>query len=170
LKDVKHTKVLDNVLIENNGQLDDMFNKIISEGGEGVILRNKDSVYKFGRSTIKEQGLLKIKPFETFDAKIIGITERFENTGESFKNELGNSVKHNFKDNKISTGMAACFIVEYKEQEVKPVITGSEAFRKEIWENKESYIGKMIEYKGMLVGAKEVPRHPVFLRFREDRD
>jgi len=28
----------------------------------------------------------------------------------------------------------------------------------------------MIEYKGMLVGSKDVPRHPVFERFREDRE
>jgi len=27
----------------------------------------------------------------------------------------------------------------------------------------------MIEYKGMLVGAKDVPRHPVMIRFREDK-
>ena len=40
----------------------------------------------------------------------------------------------------------------------------------EIWKNKESYIGRWIQYKGMMVGAKSVPRHPVMERFREDRD
>lgn len=42
--------------------------------------------------------------------------------------------------------------------------------KKEVWENKEKYIGKYIEYKGMLVGAKDLPRHPIFIRFREDKD
>jgi hypothetical protein len=28
----------------------------------------------------------------------------------------------------------------------------------------------MIEYKGMLVEAKDVPRHSVFIRYREDKD
>ena len=42
-------------------------------------------------------------------------------------------------------------------------------FRKEIWENQKKYIGKTIEFKGMLVGAKDLIRHPVFLRFRSDK-
>jgi len=42
--------------------------------------------------------------------------------------------------------------------------------KEEVWKNKEKYIGRIIEYKGMLVGAKDVPRHPTFVRFREDKD
>ena len=34
-----------------------------------------------------------------------------------------------------------------------------------VWTTREQYKGRVIEYKGMLVGAKDVPRHPVFLRF-----
>jgi hypothetical protein len=37
-----------------------------------------------------------------------------------------------------------------------------------IWNNRDKYIGKMIEYKGLEVGAKNVPRHAVFVRFRDD--
>ena len=42
--------------------------------------------------------------------------------------------------------------------------------KEEVWKNKESYIGRYIQYKGMLVGAKDVPRHPTFERFRNDKD
>jgi len=41
--------------------------------------------------------------------------------------------------------------------------------KEEVWKNRCQYIGVMIEYKGMLVGSKDLPRHPVFLRFRGDK-
>ena len=53
---------------------------------------------------------------------------------------------------------------------MKVSITGLEEFRREIWTNKETYIGKIMEVKGMLIGSKDVLRHPTFVRFREDRD
>ena len=165
-------------------EIEDAFEICLHEGYEGLILKDPKGKYKFGRGTIKEALCFKVKPFETFDAKIIGVKERFENTNESFKNELGRSTKRNTLDAKQGTGIASCFIVKYLKKykahenpigysdyyEIKPVITGTEEFRKEIWDNKESYIGKMIEYKAMMIGAKDVPRHPIFLRFREDRD
>ena len=40
----------------------------------------------------------------------------------------------------------------------------------EVWANKESYVGKWITYKAMVVGSKDVPRHAVMLRFREDKE
>ena len=40
----------------------------------------------------------------------------------------------------------------------------------EIWKNRESYLGRWIEYRGMLVGAKDLPRHPTMTRFRNDKD
>lgn len=157
-------------IVNSKEEVENLYEAALNNDCEGLILKNPKGRYKFARATIKENLSYKVKPYEDFDAKIIGVTERQENTGESFTNELGASVKHNYKDNKEGLGIAACFIVDYNGHEVKPTITGSEEFRKEIWENRESYIGKTIEYKGMMVGSKDKPRHPTFLRFREDKD
>ena len=54
------------------------------------------------------------------------------------------------------------------DQKVSLAMTDEE--KEEVWKNRESYIGRMIEFRGMLVGAKDLVRHPVFVRFREDRD
>ena len=45
----------------------------------------------------------------------------------------------------------------------------SDEEKEDIWSKRSTYIGKTIEYKGMLIGAKDVPRHPVMIRFREDK-
>jgi DNA ligase-1 len=150
-------------------EVEEMFEDALINGFEGLILKSPTSKYKFGRTTFKSGDGYKVKPFITIDSKIISVEERFENTSESYTNELGLSQKHNFKDNKESTGIAACFVVIYDGFEQRVMITGNEDFRKEIWQNKENYIGKMIEFKGMIVGSKERIRHPVFIRFREDK-
>lgn len=162
-------------------ELDEMFKEALNKGYEGLIIKKLDGKYKFGRSTKKEGLLLKYKPFVTYDAKIFAIIERFKNTNESFKNELGESTKRNTVDAKEPTGIASAFIVKWDkvvnnsegyaviENHLKVTLNGTEDFRREIWKNKDKYEGKMIEFKGMDVGAKEVPRHPVFVRFREDK-
>jgi hypothetical protein len=42
--------------------------------------------------------------------------------------------------------------------------------KEKVWKEKDSYIGKTIEYKAMLVGSKDLPRHPVYIRMRPDKD
>ncbi len=156
--------------LKSADELDTAFKDVLEQGYEGLILRTKDSPYKCGRSTENEGFLLKIKPFVSFDAKVIEVVERMENLNESHKNELGRSFKRNTVDMKKGTGIAAVFKVMYKGVEGGVTITGDEEFRREIWEHKEDYIGKMIEWKAMVVGMKDFPRHSTFLRFRKDRD
>lgn len=163
-------KIVQQIPLENTGDLETAFNKALKEEYEGLIIRSINSPYKCGRSTVNEGYLLKVKPFLSFDAEIIEVIERMENLNESKTNELGRSFKRDTKDDKRGTGIASVFRVMYKDKELGVTITGDEEFRTEIWKNRESYIGKMIEYKAMLVGSKDVPRHPNFMRFREDRE
>ena len=156
-------------VVNSKEEVEAMFENALENGYEGLILKSKTGKYKFGRYSYKSGDAYKVKPFITIDAKIIRVEERFENTAESFTNELGRTQHHNFKDEKKSTGIAAVFVVMYNEMEQKVCLTGTEDFRREIWENQKSYIGKMIEFKGMTVGGKDLIRHPVFLRFRSDK-
>ena len=160
-------KYIEQTKVQEQAEIEAIFDSEISKGGEGVIIRNPDMPYKFGRSTAKEQSLLKMKPFVTFDSKVISIQERMENTIESETNELGHSFKRRFQENMVPTGIASTATVTYEDTTVDVVFTGDEDFRREIWTNRDKYIGKYLEYKCMLVGSKDRPRHPVFLRFRE---
>ena len=46
----------------------------------------------------------------------------------------------------------------------------TKALRKEIWNNKDSYVGKLIKYKYQPSGQKDLPRFPSWLGFRDERD
>ena len=61
-------KVLSPVTINSLDQLADLESAYLSEGAEGVMLRDFTRGYKYGRSTLREQRLDAIKRFEDSEA------------------------------------------------------------------------------------------------------
>lgn len=165
-----NAKVINTVQANSKEKVQELFEQELNRGAEGLVLRSLYGKYKFGRVTIKEGNAYKMKPYMTFDAKVIGFTERFENLNESFKNELGHSTKRNTKDAKKGTGILGVFTVQLGDSVQEVTATGTEEFRREIWENQSKYLGKMLEFKGMAYGKKDKIRHPTFLRWRTDKD
>lgn len=144
----------------------------LQEGYEGLIIRHPRSVYKCGRISVRSGNGYKLKPYRTFDATIAGFIQATEVRPDAQKriNELGFSQTSKKKDDRIPVDRVAAFIVDYEGKELKVVYAATDTEREQAYKQQDSLMGKMIEYKGMLVGAKDLPRHPVFLRFREDRD
>jgi len=160
-----HVHIVEQVLIANSTELMDMYNDSIDEGYEGLILRHPDSPYKCGRCTMKEGYMYKMKPMEEFIGTVKGIVQatRVDEQAVKTVNELGRSVTSKKKGDRIPIPMAAAFLTEHEGHDVKVTIGGTEAFRKHIWEFKDDYIGGRIKYKGMLIGSKDVPRHPILV-------
>lgn len=158
-------------VVDSVEEINELFSKALEQGYEGLILRDPKSPYKFGRSTLNEENCLKVKPFETFDARVIGVEQStvVNPDAEKTTNELGRSVTSKKKDDRILIEKASAFWVEYDEHKLKVSLAMPDVEKEEVWKNKESYIGRMIEYKGMQIGAKDVPRHPTFIRYREDK-
>jgi len=149
------------------------YEEALDWGCDGLILRDPNGKYKFGRGTVKEGLIYKMKPYQTFDAKIIDVIQATEvrEGAEKKINELGRSVTSKKKDDRVLIEKASAFVVIYKGKELKVTIAMTDEGKEEVWKNRKKYIGRTIEYKGMLVGMKEdgLPRHPVFLRFRNDK-
>lgn len=172
LKGQKFTEILAQRYMTNYEAIGLYFKEALDWGCDGLILRNPISRYKFGRATSKENLIYKLKPFQTFDAKIIDVIQGTEVNPEADKktNELGYSVTSKKKGDRILVERACDFVVKYNDKDLKVSIAMTNEEKAEVWKNRKQYIGRMIEYKGMLVGAKDLPRHPVFLRFRNDKE
>jgi len=158
--------------VSSKEEIEAYFDKVLKDNYEGLILRSLDGRYKCGRGTIKEGIIYKVKPFRTFDAKIIDVIQSTEVNEDAEKkmNELGRSVTSKKKNDRHLIDKASAFLVNYEDKELKVTLAMTDEEKEEVWKNKENYIGRTIEYKGMLVGAKDVPRHPVMIRFRNDKD
>ena len=166
--------VLPQQLIETPMQLKEFENTTINLGYEGVILRNPNAPYKFGKSTISEGYLLKIKRFEDAEATIVGYKEEMFNGNEATISEIGKTKRSSHSANKTGKGTLGAWIV-----------TGLTAFpgvsfqigtgmndndKKNFWIHRDEYIGKIVKYKYFTVGTKIAPRHPIFLGFRNPLD
>ena len=159
------------VIVNSKEEVEKLFKTALDDDYEGLILKDPAGPYKMGRSTLKEEYMLKVKPFKTFDAEIIGVQQATEvdPSAEKKINELGRSVTSKKKDDRILIEKASAFWVNYGEHRLKVSLAMTDEEKIEVWKNRESYMIRMIEYKGMIIGSKDVPRHPVFVRFRDDR-
>lgn len=143
----------------------------ISMGYEGVILRSGDGPYKCGRATVKEGYMLKVKRFDDAEAKVVGFVELEHNNNEAEKDNFGRTKRSDKKEGKVGAGVLGKFVLELPDGKQFGCGTGLSAEqRKEIWENKDSYLGKLVKYKYFAHGEKDLPRHPVFLGFRDEED
>jgi DNA ligase-1 len=122
-----------------------LLDKVVSEGKEGLMI-NLDKPYEFKRTA----NLLKVKKMHTMDLEVVGFEE---GTGKN-KNNLG-ALLVNFKGNKVGVGSGL-----------------TDSLRKEIWENKEKYLGRIAEIQYFEISKDkngiESLRFPVLKTFREE--
>lgn len=164
--------LVEQILVHNAEEVRALFARALDEGHEGLILRRGDALYKFGRSTLNEAGLLKVKPWKDAEAKIIAVLPEFENTNEKEKNELGLSKRSSKKAGMIQKERMGKFLVE-SPLWPKPFEIGTgftHADRLAFWWDRENLLGKLVRFGYVDAGGYDVPRHCVFQGFRDERD
>ncbi len=143
-----------------------------SSGYEGIMVRGGDNKYKFGRSTLKERGLLKVKRFQDSEAIIVGYDNVYRNENVAVVNNLGFTERSTHQSGKVADDQLGSLTV-------KDISTGvffsigsgfTEYQRITLWKNPTALLGKIVKYKSFSVGVKDKPRFPIFLGFRDPLD
>ena len=160
-------EVLPQLFINNLERLLELEETTLAHGHEGLILRGIASPYKQGRSTTREGYLLKLKRFKDAEFKVIGFEERMHNSNEATVNELGRTSRSSHQANMVPRGDLGALICKYGNATFNVGTGFDDATRKLIWEGKDKYLGQMAKVKYFAVGMKDLPRHPVFLGFRQ---
>lgn len=144
----------------------------LAQGYEGAMLRDPNAPYKQGRSTVKEGFLLKVKRFVDGEYEVIGFEEQMHNTNEATKNELGRTKRSSHKSGMVGKDTLGAILGRDVKSGVEfNVGTGfDDKTRKEIWENRPSYLGTFRKYKSFMIGVKDKPRFPVDLGPRDPID
>ena len=173
LSEYPYIKLLESVEIRTEEGLLTYETICVEQGYEGIIVRaNLDAHYKFGRSTVNEGSLLKVKRFSDFESEIIGFQEEMFNGNEATTNELGRTKRSTARAGLSGKDTLGAFLVRDVETGVEFAVgTGLTATERQIyWNTKDSLIGHIIKYKCFEVGRKIAPRHPVFIGFRSKLD
>jgi len=130
--------------VDSLEQLLQLEQQYVLDGLEGVIIRDPDAPYKFGRATFKEQSYMSFKRAMTETAKVIGYECKLED---------GSPV-----DTLGSLQLCTSDGVEFS--------CGSgldDTSRSILWSIKDSLVGKSVEFKYQR-SEQVKPRFPVFLR------
>jgi len=158
-------------LVINKKEVESYFEEVLKDGFEGLILRNPESLYKFGRATIKENIAYKLKPWATIDSKIIGFIQatQVNEDAEKTVNELGRSRTSKRQEDRHTIDKAQAFVVDFNGKELSVPIAMPDEKKEYIWQHQDEYLNKYVEYKYMTVGMKDLPRIPKMIRMREDK-
>ena len=168
-----HTPVLNAVpqqLVYNQEELEGYQCEMVSSGYEGVMIRKPTSPYKFGRSTVNEGYLLKLKPFNDAEATVVGVEELMHNSNPTKVSPTGYVERSSCQEYLIPTNTLGALICDWNGV-VFNIGTGfTAADRKLLWKERSQLIGRMIKFKYQSHGMKDKPRSPVFLGFRSELD
>ena len=172
LKTFCHTllsvKLVSTTVINTKDELDRFIEN--NSSFEGIMLRKPDTLYKHGRATAKQEQLLKIKPFADAEAVIVGYEPLYRNHNEATTNELGRTSRSTHQDNLVADDLLGALVCEWGEHTFNIGTGFTEQMRIDLWNNKETLIGKLVKFKYQEFGMKDVPRCPVFLTFRDKMD
>lgn len=168
-----HVSIVPQTLIHTPEELQEYENNQLRRGFEGAIVRTPTSKYKFGRSTLREGYLIKLKRYEDAEARVTGFEELLHNANEAERDERGYAKRSSHQGNLIPAGTLGTLICEdIRTGQVVRLGTGfTAAERAAIWRRPEDYLGLFVTYKHFKVtGVKEGRRQPVFKCFRDLRD
>lgn len=154
-------------------ELYELYEWALENGWEGLILVLEGHLYKFGRSTLKSGTILKLKnDKEEYDGIVLDVEEStvVKDGVDKTINELGRSKTSKKKEDRLPSGMAKGFVVDFEGKGTFCV--GLNGFdhtaRKEVLDNKEKYIGRHFRYTGM-EPLKDFPRHAYFDCWRDEK-
>ena len=172
---LKHFTYVDHTRCNNEQELRDLMQVDLDMGYEGTMVRDPAGRYKFGRSTLKEGILLKIKPFQDLTVTVVGVVEQMHNENEATIDNLGHKKRSSAKAGKTGKGVLGALQCVTEDGAEFDVGSGfSEADRANLWESKDMLIGAQIDVKHQAPPGGRKPgealRFPVFLRFRHASD
>lgn len=145
-------------------------------GGEGCMLRDPKATYKFGRHTVTENELLKLKFVEHADGKVVGFVQG-ESKNDDVEKEYGPTGElqtTNKQQDKHLIEALGALVVE-TEAGVRFNVGGGFNYRggdKDrglLWKRRHGLMGKWCTFSYQPVGIKEKPRQPIFVRWRDSK-
>ena len=171
LPSIPRVQVLEQTLVQSEAELEAYRTVAVQDGYEGAMVKKIKGKYKFGRSSVKEGLLLKMKLFKDSDYEIVGYDCKYHNGNEAKVNELGRTARSTSKEGMVALDTLG--VLYLRTPEGKEFGCGSgfdDKTRDELWAVRDSLVGKLATVKYFDVGGYETPRFPVFKGIRDKID
>ncbi|MGU2415996.1 ATP-dependent DNA ligase [Burkholderia cenocepacia] len=159
--------------------LDTLEARFLADGYEGMMIRAHDGKYKYGRSTEREGGLVKVKRFVDGEAVIVGFEEEMHNANEATRNATGRTERSTAQAGLVGKETLGALVVRRVDERDNRIPVGAvfnigtgftAAQRRDLWRRKGSLVGQFVKFKHFDHGTVDAPRHPVFIGLRHPED
>jgi len=152
-------------------EIKDYVTEMIDLGYEGAVFRPPWSPYKYGRSTMREGWMFKVKIFVDDEAEVVGVEELLRNNNPARRNSLGYKERTSHAAAFSKGGTMGALVLQQGDDPTFKVGTGFNMQQRDaLWADRDKLIGKICKFKYQLQGTKDKPRIPVFLGFRDISD
>lgn len=166
-----NVKVVEQVLINDSTQLEAFRTAVVEQGYEGAMVKAINGKYKYGRSSVKEGLLLKLKLFKDDEFEIVGYDCKYHNANEATTNELGRTARSSAKEGMIPLDTLGVLYLQTKDGKTFGCGSGfDDKQRNELWLIRDSLKGQLATVKYFDLGGYETPRFPVFKSIRDKMD
>jgi DNA ligase-1 len=176
--------VIPYVVLNTQEEVDAYELQCLDEQYEGIILRDFNGTYKYGRCTAKESNYLRLKRFIDSEIVVTHVIEGQSNQNELEYNPHGYAERSTNAENMVPNGMVGTIcgralkeeklgdlVVLHKDQEIE-VSPGKMTHeeRRYYFEHQDEIIGKIGKFQFFPVGVKDKPRFPTWQGFRDPVD
>lgn len=170
-----HIKVVPFREIYSLQEFDEAEAEWLDMGYEGIIQRDPDGIYKWGKSTERQAIYTRRKPYEDTEGVLVVVHEAMENLNEATVDAQGLTKRSSHQENKIGKGMSGALEVRrLSDGEVVRIGPGklSHPERVALWNEKEQAIaeGRIVKYRHFPKGVLNKPRQGRFLCWRSSDD
>lgn len=171
LPSIHRVQVLEQTLVQSEAELEAYRTVAVDLGYEGAMVKKVKGKYKFGRSSVKEGLLLKMKLFRDSEFKIVGYECKYHNANEAKTNEIGRTSRSTSKEGMIPLDTLGVLYLETPEGTVFGCGSGfDDKTRDELWKIRETLPGLYAVVKFFTIGGYSVPRFGVFKGIRTLED
>lgn len=173
-------------IVNNLEELLEFEEDVLDQGFEGVIIRDPNAPFKYGRCGKTFMGAWRIKRFIDAEIRVTEIEEGSTNLNEAKTNERGRTERSSHQENLVPNGMLGnmkgILLKDIVDPQTKKVLTKAGEVvtvspgempheqRKYYLENSEEIIGKIAKFKLFPKGVKNLPRFPGFISIRNEND
>lgn len=171
-----HTELVQHTYIEGddgpNG-LNELEAQYLNLGAEGIMISDADATYKCGRSGTKNPELQKVKRFTDSEFEIVGWEPKYHNANEATTNELGRTARSTAKDGMVALETMGALRLKMADGTEFSCGSGfTDEIRTQLWEIRDTLAGCWAKVKYFDNGPSGyiVPRFPIFLGLRDERD
>lgn len=165
-------KLVEHILINNEEELLKFEDKALADGYEGIIIRSLDGIYKYGRSTVREQFFLRLKRFSDSEMKITGFKQELKNNNKLEKDLNGYAKRSSSKENLVAKERVGVITgIDIHTGKDVNIGTGfDDKLAEDMFKNPDKYLNKIVKYQFFGKGMKDKTRFNSFISFRDPID